>query len=73
MAHIAKSRTVIIVAHRLSAVQSANCILVLDQGRIVEQGTHKELLKINGQYASLIRLQNNTYTDKSVDATQVAT
>lgn len=40
-----KGRTVIIVAHRLSTVKNANSIMVLNKGKIVEQGTHKELAK----------------------------
>ncbi len=55
---IAEGRTVLIVAHRLSTVRSANRIIVMEQGRIVEQGTHDELLKTGGRYANLWRLQS---------------
>ena len=50
---IAKGRTVIIVAHRLSTVRNTDKILVMDNGHIAEQGTHTELLKLDGIYASL--------------------
>jgi ATP-binding cassette subfamily B protein len=50
-------RTSLIIAHRLSTVRRADLIHVLDQGRIVESGTHTELLSRSGQYAALWRLQ----------------
>ena len=50
-----KGRTTIIVAHRLSTIQKADKIIVLNFGQIVEQGTHQELLDLNGKYASLYR------------------
>ena len=49
--------TRIVVAHRLSTVAAADRILVLDQGQIVEQGRHAELLERSGAYASLVRAQ----------------
>lgn len=58
MRAICQSRTVIIIAHRLSAVRFANRILVMDRGRIVEQGSHDELLKQQaGHYSRLHRMQ----------------
>ncbi|KAH8910099.1 P-loop containing nucleoside triphosphate hydrolase protein [Coniochaeta sp. PMI_546] len=54
----AKGRTTIAVAHRLSTIQKADIIYVFDQGRIVEQGTHIELMKKNGRYAELVNLQS---------------
>ena len=50
-------RTTLVIAHRLSTVESADQIIVLDAGRIAESGTHKELLAAGGLYASLYRLQ----------------
>ena len=50
-----KNRTVIIIAHRLSTVQDADCIYVFDHGKILESGKHKELLAKNGLYALLYR------------------
>jgi len=59
MQAISKGRTVIIIAHRLSAVKKANQILVMDQGQIIESGNHHDLLKQNGHYAYLYRLQQS--------------
>lgn len=50
-------RTSIVIAHRLSTIQNADQILVLDKGKIIERGTHNELLEQNGAYAQLYRLQ----------------
>ncbi len=52
-----KNRTTLVIAHRLSTVERADCIIVLDNGRIVESGTHAELLERNGQYAALYHMQ----------------
>lgn len=50
-------RTTLVIAHRLSTVQKADRIVVLDAGKVVEQGRHEELLEMNGLYASLYRMQ----------------
>ncbi|KAK1961571.1 ABC transporter [Colletotrichum sublineola] len=53
----AKNRTTIAVAHRLSTIQNADIIYVFDQGRVVEKGTHAELMKQGGRYSRLVKLQ----------------
>jgi len=57
MQAICQGRTVFIIAHRLSAVRLANRIVVMDKGRIVEEGSHKELLALKGQYEKLYQYQ----------------
>ena len=52
-----KGKTVIAIAHRLSTIKDADCIYVLDHGRIVESGTHELLLSANGQYAKMWNIQ----------------
>lgn len=52
-----KDRTSIIIAHRLSTVRNADEIIVLDKGRIVERGSHQELLAMNGEYKKLVDMQ----------------
>ena len=54
----ARGRTTIAVAHRLSTIQRADMIYVFDQGKIVERGTHNELLRIRGKYFELVNLQS---------------
>lgn len=57
MDHLMKGRTSFIIAHRLSTIRDADLILVMREGTIIEQGTHKELLARNGFYAELYRSQ----------------
>ena len=57
LAKMRRGRTTIAIAHRLSTIQDANCIYVLDKGRIIESGTHEELLALGGTYHKMYSLQ----------------
>ena len=57
---LSERRTTLVIAHRLSTIVHAHAIIVMDRGRIVEQGTHEELLRRNGMYARLWLLQKKT-------------
>ena len=54
---IAGKRTIIAIAHRLSTIRNANMILVIEEGRVTESGSHAELVKLNGSYARMNRIQ----------------
>ena len=57
MRQIVEGRTALIIAHRLSTIRRAHRIITIDQGRIVEDGTHDQLIRSAGRYANLYRLQ----------------
>jgi subfamily B ATP-binding cassette protein HlyB/CyaB len=63
MRHICKGRTVIIIAHRLSTVRHCDRIITVEQGRIVEEGKHDELIRSGGRYALLHRVQTGEVID----------
>lgn len=57
MDSLMKGRTVLVIAHRLSTVKSANIVAVVSDGQIVESGTHDELIANDGVYTALVRRQ----------------
>lgn len=69
--HVSKGRTTLIIAHRLSTVVSADQILVISDGEIKEQGTHQELLKLNGLYKEMWEIQAKKSENDSQPAQQV--
>ena len=58
-----EGRTAIVIAHRLSTIQKMDRIIVLDKGRILEQGSHKELVRANGVYAKLWNHQSGGFIE----------
>ena len=65
---ISENRTSLVIAHRLSTVIDSDQILVLDHGRIVERGTHDQLLAERGRYASMWRLQQETRNEVDIES-----
>jgi len=61
-----QGRTSVVIAHRLSTIRKAHQILVMEQGQGIERGTHEELMKLDGAYAELIRLQDVLGSDSSL-------
>jgi ATP-binding cassette subfamily B multidrug efflux pump len=66
MAQLMRGRTTFVIAHRLSTIRNADVILMIEQGRIVEKGTHHELLDVKGRYAELYHSQFAGRTSRAV-------
>lgn len=64
MMEVAKNKTVIFISHRLSSARMADKIYMLEKGRIIEQGTHKELMELNQKYAEMFNLQAKNYREE---------
>jgi ATP-binding cassette subfamily B protein len=67
--HLSKGRTTLVIAHRLATVLKADRIVVMDEGRIVAQGAHQDLIRAGGLYARLAALQ---FTDQPVERSGMA-
>ncbi len=65
---LTEGRTAVYISHRFSTVRRADRILFLEHGQLVEEGTHEELMRLNGRYARLFRLQASAYTGEDVIA-----
>ena len=68
-----RERTTIVIAHRLATVLKADRILVMDEGRIIEEGTHQSLIRQAGLYARLARLQFHGGPDDLAEAESTVT
>lgn len=64
LSHLMKGRTSFVIAHRLSTIRNADQILVLKQGKIIERGTHAELVEAGGLYARLCQIQRATFIEE---------
>jgi len=67
-----RNRTSFVIAHRLSTIRSADQILVLRDGQIIERGSHSELVELNGLYARLARIQNTTFIEEGFEKLSLA-
>ncbi len=64
LGELTADRSVLLISHRFSTVRLADRIYVVDDGRIIEHGTHRELMNLDGQYAKMFRVQASAYTDQ---------
>jgi ATP-binding cassette, subfamily B, bacterial len=71
MRELLHGRSVVLISHRFSSVRSADRIYVLHEGRLVEEGSHDELMARDGLYAELFMLQARAYVDRPLSAAGV--
>jgi ATP-binding cassette subfamily B protein len=67
LAVLCRGRTTIAIAHRLSTLRNADRILVMDSGKLIEEGSHSELMSLDGVYAKLVRIQTDVSAEPTVD------
>jgi ATP-binding cassette subfamily B protein len=63
---LSKGRTTLSIAHRISTLRNADKLIVIEDGRIVENGTHNELMKAKGTYYKLVQIQNEALKFRSI-------
>ena len=63
---LSKGRTVLSIAHRISTLRNADKLIVIDKGRIVEYGTHDELVALDGTYCKLVKIQNEALKFRAI-------
>ena len=64
---LAKGRTSVIIAHRLSTIRDADRIAVIDDNKILEMGSHEELMALDGEYAHMVRAQQIGMTEQQIE------
>jgi ATP-binding cassette, subfamily B, bacterial len=69
---VTRGATAVLISHRFSSVRHADHIVVLAGGKVIEQGSHDELLEADGRYAELFRLQAERFSDEEEDSETVA-
>ncbi len=65
-----KGRTTIAIAHRLSTLRNADRLLVIDKGKVVETGTHEDLIKLQGHYFKMLEKQRNALKIRGVEVSE---
>jgi len=70
---LGSERTCLVIAHRLGTIRNADNIIVLDKGRVLEQGSHDELLELDGKYAEMwnMQLHSSSQRNSAVDLTKL--
>ena len=65
MKELAEDKTVIFISHRLSSTRMADKIFMIENGEIIEQGSHNELMNLNGKYAQMFNMQAENYREET--------
>src|SRR5207253_7786105 len=68
---LSRGRSAVYISHRFSTVRQADRILFLEHGKLVEEGTHQELMALGGRYARLFQMQASAYTGEPVDLAEL--